>query len=402
VAAVPGGGFYVAGSFEGTVEFAPGDLRTSAGYEDAFVTRFDGRGEALWTRTFGGTHTDLAAAIVVTADDGVGVAGGVSVAGSFGGEVDLDPGPREALVTKVGSRSGPFVLRLSATGEHVASRSFASAIEPDTGHALALAADGRGGLLVAGSFLGTLPLGDGREIASGDTADGFVLALDAGARVRWATIVAGRGPPGDDDALVAAGAGGEVWVAGASRRDDGGTARSDGYAARMALADGRVEAWASLTGAPRIEPRALATTADGGVAIAGALAGETRVGDGARALHVRGDVGFVLRLGPDATAVWGRATDDDTPAALCPQPDGSLWVGAGSVLRRLDETGQDLCVSTVPAPGATLTALAPGRPGRGEGAGAGVDLPPRTGPVVSRGPSQAPHGKGGVRFPPNG
>ncbi|MGK4422611.1 hypothetical protein ACSLVQ_30605, partial [Klebsiella pneumoniae] len=41
------GNVYVGGSFQGTIDFGGGKLLTSLGYEDAFIAKFDGKGNCV-------------------------------------------------------------------------------------------------------------------------------------------------------------------------------------------------------------------------------------------------------------------------------------------------------------------------------------------------------------------
>jgi hypothetical protein len=86
------GNRYVTGFFFGEVDFNPGagiDAKISAGEADLFLTRFNADGSHAWTRTFGGSADDQAAAVAVagssvfvagrfaSADAGVPNAGGI-------------------------------------------------------------------------------------------------------------------------------------------------------------------------------------------------------------------------------------------------------------------------------------------------------------------------------------
>ncbi|MDP6863523.1 MAG: SBBP repeat-containing protein, partial [Acidimicrobiales bacterium] len=86
------GNVHVAGYFRNTVDFGAGDV-TSAGAEDAFVTKLNSAGAHQWTTTFGGTGTNPHG---TSTDTGFGVAvdgaGNVHVAGYFTDTVDFGAG----------------------------------------------------------------------------------------------------------------------------------------------------------------------------------------------------------------------------------------------------------------------------------------------------------------------
>ncbi|MFA5967164.1 MAG: SBBP repeat-containing protein [Patescibacteria group bacterium] len=79
---------YIAGYFDGTVDFNPGsdsDPRTSNGGRDAFISKFDVEGNYQWVRAWGGIGNDEAYG---TATDNTG---NVCISGPFAGLVDFDP-----------------------------------------------------------------------------------------------------------------------------------------------------------------------------------------------------------------------------------------------------------------------------------------------------------------------
>ena len=88
------GNVYATGWFSGIVDFDPGpgvDEHMANGSVDGFVSKFDTSGNFTWARTWGGNG------IAYHEDAGYGVAVGdsgiVSVAGTFSGSADFDPGP---------------------------------------------------------------------------------------------------------------------------------------------------------------------------------------------------------------------------------------------------------------------------------------------------------------------
>jgi len=89
VAVDASGNVYVTSDFQDTVDFDPGggvDNRTSNGYDDVFLSKFDSSGASKWARTWGGSDYDYGHGVAV---DG---SGNVYVTGEFNGTVDFDPG----------------------------------------------------------------------------------------------------------------------------------------------------------------------------------------------------------------------------------------------------------------------------------------------------------------------
>ena len=94
------GNVYVAGSFEGTVNFNPGGTAsnlTSAGLSDAFFAKYTSAGLLVWANRLGSTGNDEVYAITV---DG---SGNVYVAGYFNAIVDFDPSATTSNLTASGS-----------------------------------------------------------------------------------------------------------------------------------------------------------------------------------------------------------------------------------------------------------------------------------------------------------
>ena len=108
----PDGGVVVFGEYAGTVDFDPGPgvtERTAAGGSDVFFARFTDDGDLVSVTAFGGASSEHAHGLAVDER------GAVFVAGEFAGTPDFDPGPGEALRTRVGSTDA-FLARYNADG----------------------------------------------------------------------------------------------------------------------------------------------------------------------------------------------------------------------------------------------------------------------------------------------
>lgn len=82
-----GDGVYVTGKTAGHL-----DGNTNAGYSDAFITKYTGTGDKLWTRQFGSSTNDESRAIAVNGSEAVYITGntGGSMAGnSNAGDLDV-------------------------------------------------------------------------------------------------------------------------------------------------------------------------------------------------------------------------------------------------------------------------------------------------------------------------
>ncbi len=155
---------YIAGQFEGTVNFGGGDV-TSAGSSDAFVLKLaKGDGAHVWSQKFGGTGFDNAQGLAVRG-------GAVALAGLFGGSMTVGTATPTTL-TSVG-QVDIFVVGLSTAGMPSWARSFGGATA-DAPRALAI--DSAGNIVMVGRFNSTM-LGFTSAMFNAGGDDGFLAKL---------------------------------------------------------------------------------------------------------------------------------------------------------------------------------------------------------------------------------
>jgi hypothetical protein len=112
------GTIYVCGSFMDTVDFDPGsgeDIHQAAGWDDIFLCKYDQNGTFQWCRTWGGEKMDRAVAVQVYSIDNI------TVAGTFEGTVDFDPGPGTDIHSVTGpypDNSDIFLSQFDSAGNH--------------------------------------------------------------------------------------------------------------------------------------------------------------------------------------------------------------------------------------------------------------------------------------------
>jgi hypothetical protein len=179
--AVGGGRVFVAGTYGGALDLGGDALPLPLPRQGAaagFVAAFDPNGRALWATPLASTDTATPAAIAASPS------GDVLVAGSLVGT--LSAGADE--LSSAGSLDA-FVVSLSPSGE---ARWGARYGDEALQQALAVAVDPQGEILVAGSFRGTIDLGDGPvDAVSGD--DAFVVKLGPGGEHRSSATFRGDG-----------------------------------------------------------------------------------------------------------------------------------------------------------------------------------------------------------------
>jgi len=174
----------VVGQFSDAVDFDPtgqGDVRTSRGQSDVFLTRLAGNGSYLGTVQFGGAGLDLAADVSVDALDNV------ALAGMFMGSVDFDPTSGQDAHVSNGYYDG-FVTRLTAAGSYAGTRTFGGTEDEEV---TALAHDPEGNIYVTGGYEGTVVFGPQDEHTSQGGFDVFVTRLNADGSYGWTRVIGG-------------------------------------------------------------------------------------------------------------------------------------------------------------------------------------------------------------------
>jgi len=151
------GNVYIAGWTEGAL---PG--KSSSGGTDAFIRKYDGSGNEIWTRQFGTSDNDIARGVVVD------TSGNVYVAGETRGAL---PGQ-----TSSGGRDA-FVRKYDGSGNEIWTKQFGT---PSTDFAKSIAVDASGNVYVAGETWNALP---GQSYAGG--GDTFVRKYDGSGNEFW-------------------------------------------------------------------------------------------------------------------------------------------------------------------------------------------------------------------------
>jgi uncharacterized repeat protein (TIGR01451 family) len=271
-------GVYVVGEVGGG-QALPG--QTSAGGSDAFVRKYDTNGNEIWTRQFGGTFSEDAAAIR---------GGGpfVYVVGTTTGTL---PGQTSA------GGSDAFVRKYDPNGNAIWTRQFGTA---DGDQARGVFADATG-VYIAGSTQGAFP---GYTFA-GDV-DAYVRKYDTNGNEIWTRQFGTFGP---DAALAASGNGSSVSVAGLLAIGEG---KGDTQAFVRKYTTSGSELWTTTFGAFQSAAATgifVAATASYAVGtVGGTLAGETSAGSA--------DAFVVKIVEPTPADLAATKTDSPDPIAV--------------------------------------------------------------------------------------
>ena len=181
------GNVYTTGYFKGTIDFDPGpgtSTLTSAGSQDAFISKLDANGNLIWAKNIGGVSEDFSNSIAV---DG---SGNVYITGWFGATTDFDPGPGTSFLTSAGIYD-VFILKLDATGNFLWAKSMG-----DTGwdRGYSIAVDDSGNVYTTGHFTATVDFDPGAgtsNLTSEGNWDYFILKLDSAGNFLWAKSMGG-------------------------------------------------------------------------------------------------------------------------------------------------------------------------------------------------------------------
>ena len=181
------GNIYIAGYFQDTVDFDPSsgvDIYTSNGGYDIFVQKLDANGNYLWTKTFGGSNSEVGRSI--TTD----TSGNIYIAGYFKETVDFDPSSSVDIYTSNGSNDA-FVQKLDANGNYLWTKTFGGTANE---YAQSITMDASGNIYIAGYFQDTVDFDPSSGIdiyTSNGFYDAFVQKLDANGNYLWTKTFGG-------------------------------------------------------------------------------------------------------------------------------------------------------------------------------------------------------------------
>lgn len=192
ISADPDGSAWVTGSFNGTLDLGGGDV-SSAGTLDVFIAHLDTNGGLL--------DLDVKAGDVTVRGQAPDGQGGLFLAGTFKGTLDLGAGPLTTADPLVGES---FLCHLGPGGVATWSRKMPGTVQR-------LAADGAGNVFATGFFSATVDFGTGMLVSTG-ADDIFVFKVDLGGTPQWTKKLGSTG--NDAGRALAADAAGNVYLTG--------------------------------------------------------------------------------------------------------------------------------------------------------------------------------------------
>jgi hypothetical protein len=207
VATDAAGSVFLAGKFEGTVDFDPSSKKKNVSVigESTFVLKLTSTGNFGWVSTFNAkTTASLARATDLVVDGG----GNIIVSGTYEGQVDFNPHATQSYVLpNSGYGYDAFLTKLNSSGGYVWSRQIVHA----TVNRLAM--DSAGSVYVIGSFTDFYRASASSPNAtSAGGVDVFAQKFTAAGNLAWATNFGGVG--NDFGYAIAVGATGKVYLTG--------------------------------------------------------------------------------------------------------------------------------------------------------------------------------------------
>jgi hypothetical protein len=296
VAVDAGGNCIVVGFFEETVTLGASTFTVTDG-PDGLVVKYSPNGDVLWAREIDGTWARNLNRVRV--DRG----GAVYVAGTFGETIDFGGG---TTLTSLGFTDA-FLAKYSPSGTLQWVRRGGGG---GPASATALAVDGAGNCVLAGSFEEEATFGS-FDLAATTIKDVFLVKYDNAGNAKWARR--GSGPANDLAAGAAFDAAGNLYVAGSfsERIQFGDLSVESGASVAPFLAkfdrDG-APVWIQAAGSTGAESEAtgLAVTRDGTAYVCGLFEREFEAG--LWRLQNRGGYdGFLLKFNPGGELQWAKS-----------------------------------------------------------------------------------------------
>lgn len=207
------------------LDFGGGPVALSGG-GDVFVAKLNGKGDHIFSKTFGDAGAQQADAVAVDAE------GTIYVAGRFDGSIDIGGSPLNSI-----NSPDLFIAKLSSQGQPV----WAKGLYGDTpfDYAGDLAVDPNGDIVVAGTFAGNMSFDALTMSSPNNTESLFVAKFNGSSKAIWTKHVSGQKTAGS----LAVDGSGNLFLTGVIDKpmDFGGGALGENGAGYVAKLDGNGE-----------------------------------------------------------------------------------------------------------------------------------------------------------------
>ena len=322
---------YMAGHFQGAVDFDPGVneyMLTAEGDDDIFISKTSPIGDVIWAKRVGGPGTDIPNSIALDNDRNL------IVTGVFHGTVDFDPGPN-SFPLSAGIDGSGFMLKLDENGEFIwAIRLIGDGYSEIT----SVKTDGTDNIFITGHFEQTADFdpSDGESsLHSKGMQDIFLAKYTPEGQLIW---VHGLGGPGSDvGRAVAVTLTGQVWVTGhfAESVDFNPISNDDGLEdifVATYTGQGQYIRALRIGGGEDEEINSMYMDPMGSILLTGMFRGVVDFNPSTFTSYLSsygGDDGFILKLSPSGTFNWARSfggVDNDKGIDVSADNNGHILV----------------------------------------------------------------------------
>jgi hypothetical protein len=329
------GNVYVAGPFDGAIDFDPGPGNTTIYTQEPglYIQKLDPDGNLIWVKCFTDDAPKSLSAMTLASD------GSIWLAGTFSGTFDLDPGSGVAELTAVSQHL--YLAKLDNSGNFLWGGQLGGTGDNDI---TKIVTDQNGNLLLTGYFEGNADFNPGTGTNNLNAAaykDSFILKLDANGNFQWVKRIGG----GEYDMAQSIGVDQQnnIYVAGSFQGNvdfnpGGGThfiqveGNTDGFLLKLTEAGAFV--WVRSLGGLYAEiVTDLAVSSDGSIYIDGYLnSPEVNFDPGATDLTITGQGYnnlFVLKASDSGGLLWvktfGNPIGSVYGSKLALSPEGTIF-----------------------------------------------------------------------------
>ena len=295
----------------------------SNGSYDAYISKYNSDGKALWDILFGTSTSDISFGITTSIDNSIYIFG-------------ITDGSPDGQVNNGGVLGDGFIVKYNADGAKIWTRLFGTNGNEIPSGAIT---GSDGSIYVTGSTSGSL----GGAI-NGST-DAFLIKYSSTGTKLWTKQF---GSSGSDSAnSITIGLDGSLYITGSTDGSIDGLTNSGGYDAFLTkfTQDG-VKIWTKLLGTSGADSAISITTGiDGSIFIAGTTAGSL---DGK--INKGDTAGFLAKYSADGSKIWVELIDtssEDTALSVATGPDGSIYVSGYTEgqLNGQPVTGSDIYIA---------------------------------------------------------
>jgi hypothetical protein len=189
VAVDDSGNVYVAGFFNGIVDFDPGSgtSKLNSVGNSLFVCKLNRNGGFLWVKSTQGNGSCSYNNIALDRT------GNIYVAGSYTGTMDFDPGSGTTNFTTTMADNDIYICKFTGSGAFLWAKALSG---PDgNNQCWDIAIDNKGNVLTTGSFTGTVDFNPSSSatvnVTSAGESDIFVSKLDSNGNYLWVKTMGG-------------------------------------------------------------------------------------------------------------------------------------------------------------------------------------------------------------------